>query len=244
MSSPSAKSQHQATVLGRFPGASATQLARLKSILASIKAELVSSIAATCPGYGESCKDLALAFTDCRANADIGFCPPFRVSSDCRTQAAAIIHEIAHHIVCLISPAIEVTKKVKRDVEREGKKETVEEEVKEKTGDVYRHFPEFATVTAAQALQNPDSIAVLCLDVSSKGGCLDCSGIMQTDAKKWDAIKKHLKSEHTAPASEPKDVQRQCAACAEEDTSRLIQISCTHGEVSVLVWRRVSLGTA
>ena len=40
---------------------------------------------------------------------------------------------------------------------------------------------------------------------------------MQTDKKKWDAMKKRLKSEHAAPAAE--EVQRKCAACAEGGTA-------------------------
>jgi hypothetical protein len=215
-----AKSKHHSTVTTRFPGASAAQLASVKATLTSIKAELASSIVSSCVQSGEPCVGNALAATTCKPNADVQFCTLFNVGADCRTQAAAIIHELAHHIVCLVTPAIEVTKKQKREVERDGKKEIIEEEVKEKTGDVYRHFPEFATLTVTQALQNPDSFAVLCLNASNRSDCFDCSTIMQTDKKKWDAMKKRLKSEHTAPAAKTEDVQRKCAACEESELHR------------------------
>jgi hypothetical protein len=210
-------SSHHAKVMARFPAATAAELASAKTTLTSIKAELASDIVAKCVRAGEPCVGNVLAGTTCSAKADIDFCILFNMN-DCRNQAAAIIHEIAHHIVCMISPAIDVTTKRKREVEREGKTETVEEEVKEKTGDVYRHFPEFKTLTATQALQNPDSFAVLCLDVSKRSTCFECAYIMQTDAKKWEAMKKRLKSEHSAPAAE--DVKRKCAACEQEEVHR------------------------
>ena len=214
--SKGAASSHHAKVMARFPAATAAELASAKTTLTSIKAELASDIVAKCVRAGEPCVGNVLAGTTCSAKADIDFCILFNMN-DCRDQAAAIIHEIAHHIVCMISPAIDVTTKRKREVEREGKTETIEEEVKEKTGDVYRHFPEFKTLTATQALQNPDSFAVLCLDVSKRSTCFECAHIMQTDAKKWEAMKKRLKSEHSAPAAA--DVKRKCA-CEQEEVHR------------------------
>ena len=135
-----AASSHHAKVMARFPAATATQLASVKTTLTSIKAELASNIVAKCVRAGEPCIGNVLAGTTCKANADIDFCSLFNVT-DCRNQAAAIIHEIAHHIVCLVSPEIEVTKKRKRQVERDGKTETVEEEFKEKTGRCLSPFP-------------------------------------------------------------------------------------------------------
>jgi hypothetical protein len=223
-------SKHHATVMARFPGASAGQLASVKTTLTSIKSELAASIVSSCVESGDPCVGNVLAATVCKANADIEFCSSFMVGADCRNQAAAIIHELAHHIVCLVTPAIEVTKKQKREVERDGRKEIIEEEVKFKTGDIYRHFPEFATLTAAQALHNADSFAVLCLDASNRSNCFDCSMIMQTNKKKWDAMKKRLKSEHTAPAAEAKDVQRKCTRCEESELYRKNGNATSSGE--------------
>ncbi len=99
----------------------------------SIKAELASDIIAKCVKEGEPCTGNVLAGTTCSAKADIDFCINFNMN-DCRNQAAAIIHELAHHIVCMLKTPIEVTTKRRREVEREGKTVTIEEEVKEKTG--------------------------------------------------------------------------------------------------------------
>ncbi len=57
---------------------------------------------------------------------------------------------------------------------------------------------------------------MLCLDVSQRSTCFECAFVMQTNAKKWEAMKKRLKSEHSASVAE-EEVKRKCAACAEEE---------------------------
>ncbi len=207
-------SPHFGKVDGRFPGASKAQLTTLSSVLNSIKTELNSPILTNCKATS-ICKGAVMAATTCSANAEIEFCSQFFTGADCRTQAAAIIHEIAHHIVCLINPVIEVTNK---------------ENKKEKTGDVYRHFPEFGSLTTVQALKNADSFAVLCLDLSNRNDCFDCSMNMQLGNKEYKKFLEKIKKENKAPEKEEaagegskKKIQRKCAKCEEEEETGLLQ---------------------
>lgn len=176
------KSTYHTKVDTYFKNYSKTDALTIKSTLTQIQSELNTIITADCD-QSTSCGKKVMASTTCSKSADLNFCILFFVSSDCTEKATAIIHELAHHIVCLITPAVEVT-------DPDTKK-------KQKTGDVYKHFPEFKTLTLSQALQNPDSFAMLCQDLSTTRDCFDCSLIGQVDEKKWKAKMKEIEANNT-----------------------------------------------
>jgi len=217
-------SAHFGKVDVRFPGASQAQLTTVSTVLKSIRTELNAPILSNCK-QTDICKGAVMAATTCSANAEIEFCSQFFMGADCRTQAAAIIHEIAHHIVCLINPTIEVTNKKNE---------------KETTGDVYRHFPEFGSLTTVQALQNADSFAVLCLDISNRNDCFNCSLNMQLGKKEYKDFTEKIKKENKAPEKEEapadgakKKIQRKCAKCEEEEEIGLLQTKSIRNEINM-----------
>lgn len=177
-----------ASVLKYLPGFTPTELKALRDNLVAISDDMATDVTVHCPTSGSTCKvtrnpagevvSYTGASTQCTAGADINVCRDSLMRAN--RAASTLIHESAHHVVCGIQPP------VLRPVP--GQPSVFSHET-----DIYSHEEEFETLTAAQALQNPDSYASFCVEVytgSTKG--FDCHTQAAMDSKAWKAYQAKL----------------------------------------------------